>query len=460
MNVIVLAAGKGSRMRSERAKVLHAIGGQPMLWHVLKAAEQAGGTRLICVVGHQADAVKAAVERFEGLSQPVVFAHQEPPMGTGHAVLCALGLLDESPLTLVLYGDVPLIQAQTLRSMHALADAHAPGLCLLTATLADPHGYGRILRDPGGRVLGCIEEKDATQDQRTITEVNTGILLAPTRDLARWVRQIDNQNAQGEYYLTDVLAMAVGEGKEIATMTCKDESEILGVNSQSQRAELERRHQQALALDLMDRGTALADPARIDIRGHLTCAEGVEIDVGCVFEGDVWLGEGVVIGPNCVLKNSRVEAGARIEAMSHLDGCIVGPRAVVGPFARLRPGTELLEASHVGNFSEVKNSRIGPYSKANHLSYIGDATVGARVNIGAGTITCNYDGAEKHRTVIEDDVFIGSDTQLVAPVTVHEGATLGAGTTLTADAPAQQLTLSRARQTSIARWKRPKKQAH
>jgi len=430
-----------------------------MIGHVLNTARKVGVQQLVCVIGHGADQVEAYIRsECEGSATPT-FAQQDPPQGTGHAVACALPLLPEDGQTLVLYGDVPLLSPETLQGLLDCANAEE-GMALLTANLSQPKGYGRILRDDAGRLTGSVEEKDATEAQRRICEVNTGVLVAPTARLRKWVGQLTNQNAQGEYYLTDVLAMAVRDGVPVATRCCPDPSEVQGVNSQSDRCHIERAFQAQLAQRLLDAGVQLADPARIDIRGSLQCAQDVQIDVGCVFEGTVVLSEGARVGPNCLLRNVEVGPNARVEAMSHLEGCAVGPRAVVGPFARIRPGTELGEGAQVGNFTEIKNSSLGAMSKASHLSYIGDATVGERVNIGAGTITCNYDGAHKHRTIIGDDAFIGSDTQLVAPVVVGAGATLGAGTTLTSDAPAGQLTLSRARQTSISRWKRPKKTAH
>lgn len=456
LSIIVLAAGKGRRMRSALPKVLHAVGGVPMLGRVLGCADQVGADRIVCVIGHGAQAVQRYAESLPLRAGPVAFVVQDPPQGTGDAVARGLTALSDEGQTLVLYGDVPLIRAETLSRLLACA-AEQDGIALLTARPADPRGYGRILRDASGAVLGSVEEKDATPEQRSIREVNTGVLTAPTALLRPWVARLNNQNAQAEYYLTDVLAMAVGDGYRIASLCCEDHSEMQGVNSQGDRSLVERQLQARLAQELLEAGVTLTDPSRIDIRGRLTCGQDVQIDHSCVFEGTVELGDQVQVGPNCLLRNVKVAARARIEAMSHLEACELGVGAVVGPFARIRPGTQLGEGAHVGNFTEVKNSTIGAMSKANHLSYIGDATVGERVNIGAGTITCNYDGANKHRTIIEDDAFIGSDTQLVAPVVVGEGATLGAGTTLTADAPAGQLTLSRVRQTSLSRWKRPKK---
>jgi bifunctional UDP-N-acetylglucosamine pyrophosphorylase/glucosamine-1-phosphate N-acetyltransferase len=459
LSVIVLAAGKGSRMRSALPKVLHPLGGIPMLGRVLQCAEETGASQLVCVVGHGAEQVQGYAQSLRLQAGQVAFAVQDPPQGTGHAVACGIAALPDTGQTLVLYGDVPLLRPETLR--HLLERACAEdSVGLLTAMLPNPRGYGRILRDESGALRASVEEKDASPEQRRIQEVNTGVLTAPTALLRQWVSRLKNDNAQGEYYLTDVLAMAVADGYRVSSLCCEDLSEVQGVNSQVDRSQLERQLQARLARQLLESGVSLADPARIDIRGRLRCGQDVQIDHSCVFEGEVELGDQVRIGPNCVLRNVRVSAHARIEAMSHLEDCDIGAKAVVGPYARIRPGSQLGEGAHVGNFTEVKNSSLGAMSKANHLSYIGDATVGERVNIGAGTITCNYDGASKHRTIIGDDAFIGSDTQLVAPVVVGEGATLGAGTTLTADAPAGQLTLSRARQTSVSRWKRPKKTSH
>jgi bifunctional UDP-N-acetylglucosamine pyrophosphorylase/glucosamine-1-phosphate N-acetyltransferase len=432
MNVVVLAAGQGKRMRSDLPKVLHAIAGKPMLAHVLDTARQLGAGRLCVVYGHGGERVRQALP-----AEDIVWAKQDPQLGTGHAVLQALPHLDPAAPTLVLYGDVPLIRAETLTRL--LEVSRGDTLALLTVSLPNPHGYGRIVR-ADGRVVRIVEEKDADDAERAIAEVNTGILVAPTAALARWLPSLGNRNAQGEYYLTDIVSLAVSEGMKVETEQPRETWEVEGVNSKVQLAVLERIHQRNIAEALMDAGVTLADPDRIDVRGELTCGRDVFIDVNCVFEGKVTLGDGARILPNCVLHDATV-----------------GPKCIIGPFARLRPGTVLGEDVHIGNFVEVKNSTIASYSKANHLSYIGDATVGSRVNVGAGTITCNYDGANKYRTVIEDDVFIGSDTQLVAPVTVGRGATLGAGTTLTSNAPPDQLTLSRARQITIPGWIRPVK---
>ncbi len=447
MNIVILAAGKGTRMHSDLPKVLHKLAGEPLLAHVLARARALNPTRIVVIYGHGGDAVPNALA-----APDLLWALQSPQRGTGHAVMQALPHLIDSVPTLVLYGDVPLTESATLAQL--IAPAAQGALALLTVDLADPTGYGRIVRE-AGRVTRIVEHKDADEATRSIREVNTGILAAPTPALRRWLAGLSDNNAQREYYLTDIVAAAVAEGVTVQAAQPAFEWETLGVNSRAQLAQLERIHQRRQAEALMEAGVALADPARIDIRGSLECGRDVFIDVGCVFEGAVRLGSGVSIGPNCVLRDTTVDNGAQVLAFSHLDQAAVGSNARVGPYARLRPGTELGEGSHVGNFVEMKATRLGPGSKANHLAYVGDAEVGARVNIGAGTITCNYDGVNKHRTIIEDDAFIGSDTQLVAPVRVGRGATLGAGTTLTRDAPADQLTVSRARQATVAGWKRP-----
>ena len=454
MNVVILAAGKGKRMHSDLPKVLHPLAGRPLLAHVIESARELGAENICVVHGHGGEQVRAALD-----APDLAWALQEPQLGTGHAVMQALPHLDiaVSPaptFTLVLYGDVPLTRAATLRRLVAAAGSDK--LALLTAYLDNPLGYGRIVR-VDGRVVRIVEEKDADDAERAIREINTGILVAPTAALARWLPTLGNRNAQGEYYLTDIVAMAVSEGMPVATAHPDAAWETEGVNSKLQLAALERVHQRNVAEGLMTAGVTLADPARIDVRGELQCGRDVAIDVNCVFEGRVELADGVSVAANCVLKNCRIGRGARIAPFCHIEDAVVGEQSIIGPYARLRPGAELGRDVHVGNFVEVKNSTIADHSKANHLAYIGDATIGSRVNVGAGTITCNYDGANKFRTVIEDDAFIGSDTQLVAPVTVGRGATLGAGTTLTRDAPPDQLTVSRARQISIPGWKRPVK---
>lgn len=451
MNIVILAAGMGKRMNSDLPKVLHPLAGKSLLGHVVDTARTLDPQRLVVVFGHGGEQVQAAFEGQDDLQ----WARQSPQLGTGHAVAQAVPMLDDGVPTLVLYGDVPLVTVDTLKR---LAEAASQGqLALLTEFADDPTGYGRIVRDGNGKVQKIVEQKDADAATLKINEVNTGILIAPTAPLKRWLAALKNDNAQNEYYLTDVIAAAVADGTGVTTAHPAANWETLGVNSKTQLAFLERRHQRNLADRLTDSGVMLADPDRIDIRGQLDCGRDVSIDVGCVFEGEVRLGKGVRIGPNCVLKDCIIGDGTHVLPMSVIDSARVGTDNRIGPFARLRPGTELGDDNHVGNFVEIKNARTGTASKVNHLSYIGDAEIGARVNVGAGTITCNYDGVNKHKTVIEDDVFVGSDTQLVAPVTVRRGATLGAGTTLTKEAPADTLTLSRTRQTSIPEWKRPVK---
>ncbi|HJV92655.1 MAG TPA: bifunctional UDP-N-acetylglucosamine diphosphorylase/glucosamine-1-phosphate N-acetyltransferase GlmU [Azonexus sp.] len=449
MNIVILAAGQGKRMHSNLPKVLHPVAGKALAQHVIDTARTLAPEKLIVVYGHGGDVVKATLA-----APDLAWAEQAQQLGTGHAVAQALPELGAAAQTLVLYGDVPLTTAATLKR---LLQAGRDGLAILTVDLADPSGYGRIVRDAAGNVQRIVEQKDATDQEKTIREINTGIMVMPTARLADWLGKLKNDNAQGEYYLTDVVALAVGEGLPVRTAQPEGEWEVLGVNSKVQLAELERQHQRNIADQLLVAGVRLADPARIDIRGELTHGRDVAIDVGCVFEGKVELGDAVEVGPYCVLKNVKVGAGTRIAAFCHFEDAVIGPDGVLGPYARLRPGTELGPEVHIGNFVEVKKSTIGAQSKANHLAYIGDAEIGQRVNVGAGTITCNYDGANKFKTIIEDDVFIGSDTQLVAPVTVGRGATLGAGTTLTKDAPPDALTISRARQASLVGWKRPQK---
>jgi bifunctional UDP-N-acetylglucosamine pyrophosphorylase/glucosamine-1-phosphate N-acetyltransferase len=456
LNIVILAAGLGKRMQSDLPKVLHPLAGKPMLAHVLDNARLLGPDRIVVVVGHGADRVKEAFADQADLQ----FVLQVPQQGTGHAVRQAAPLLLEGQhgqdATLVLYGDVPLVQAETLRR---LLDARGQGLAVLTETLADPGGYGRIVRNGKGEVLRIIEHKDATADERAITEVNTGILAAPTASLKNWLLRIDNKNAQGEYYLTDVVGLSVQDGLPVQAAQPSDSWETLGVNSRVQQAQLERSWQGEQARRLLEQGVTLADPARFDLRGSLACGRDVFIDVGCVFEGRVELADGVRIGPHCVIKDTAIGAGTRVEAFSHIQEAKIADQASIGPYARLRPGADIGPQAHVGNFVEIKKSRLGQGSKASHLAYIGDAQVGARVNIGAGTITCNYDGVNKFQTIIEDDAFIGSDSQLVAPVRVGQGATLGAGTTLTRDAPPDTLTISRARQTTVEGWRRPVKKS-
>jgi bifunctional UDP-N-acetylglucosamine pyrophosphorylase/glucosamine-1-phosphate N-acetyltransferase len=449
MNVVILAAGMGKRMQSKLPKVLHPLAGKPLLSHVIDTARALSPAALCVVYGHGGETVPSALGATD-----IAYAKQEPQLGTGHAVMQAVPYLNDAVPTLVLYGDVPLTSAATLKRL--LDSAGDNKLSILTVELQDPTGYGRIVRECG-QIVKIVEQKDASDTERAIREVNSGILVAPTVLLKKWLATLSNDNAQGEYYLTDIIARAVADGVPVRSAQPDAAWETLGVNSKTQLAELERIYQRNVANRLLEQGVTLADPDRIDVRGALSCGRDVAIDVNCVFEGSVELGEGVTIGANCVIKNAKIASGAEIKPFCHIEDAIVGADSVIGPFARLRPGTALAEDVHIGNFVEVKNSQIAAHSKANHLAYVGDATVGSRVNIGAGTITCNYDGANKHRTIIEDDVFIGSDTQLVAPVKVGKGATLGAGTTLTKDAPAGQLTVSRAKQMSIEGWQRPVK---
>ena len=449
MNIVILAAGMGKRMNSRLPKVLQPLAGKPMLRHVVEKARQLNPSKLIVVIGHGADAVRDA---FVDASD-ITFVMQEKQLGTGHALMQALPLCDLTSPTLVLLGDVPLIEVSSLRR---LIDLTADGLGLLTVCLEDPTGYGRIVRE-NGQVQGIVEQKDATEKELLINEVNTGIMLLPTQYLDAWLGSLKNENAQGEYYLTDVIGMAVQQGIKVVATQAGSATEVEGVNNKVQLARLERAYQRQKAFGLMRSGVTLLDPDRIDVRGELVCGKDVEIDVGCIFVGKVKLADGVKVGAYCTLKDVEVGAGTEILSYCHFDGAKVGENVRLGPYSRLRPGAVLADETHIGNFVEIKKSNIGFASKVNHLSYIGDTDMGARVNIGAGTITCNYDGVNKFRTTIGDDAFIGSDTQLVAPVTVGKGATLGAGTTLTKNAPDDKLTLSRARQVTVEGWKRPTK---
>jgi bifunctional UDP-N-acetylglucosamine pyrophosphorylase/glucosamine-1-phosphate N-acetyltransferase len=460
LNVIVMAAGRGTRMKSARPKVLQRLAGRSLLQHVLEAAAALAADRTVVLSGFGAGLVEAEVAA-RGDGGRLVALRQEPQLGTGHAVQVALPALDAAATTtLVLNGDVPLVRGETMRALvQAARGGASPGgrLALLSVRLADPTGYGRIVRGEAGRVLGIVEHKDASEEQRRIREVYTGLLAAPTGWLAGAVSRLSNHNAQREYYLTDIVAMAVAEGLEVTATEVEDEAEVLGVNSPAQLADLERRVQRRHAEALLEQGVRLADPARFDQRGTLACGRDVEIDVNCVFEGEVVLGDEARVGANCVLRDVHVEAGAVIHPFSHLEGARVGAGALVGPFARLRPGAELGPQVHIGNFVEVKNSRLQAGAKANHLAYLGDADVGARVNYGAGSITANYDGANKHRTVLGADVHVGSNCVLVAPVVIGAGATVGGGSTITEDVPAEALAVARQRQRVIEGWQRPKK---
>lgn len=451
LEIIILAAGQGRRMASALPKVLHTLAGRPLLAHVLDTAAALAPRAIHVVYGHGGEHVRAAFP-----DAPLDWVLQAEPRGTGDAVRCALPRLAEDALTLVLLGDVPLITPDTLKGLCARATA---GLALLTFEAAHDNQYGRIVRDDQRRVVRIVEWRDADDAQRALREVNSGVLAAPAAYLRRWIPRLSAANAQGEFYLTDVIALAVADGVPVATASPKHVTEVEGVNSRADLAILERAFQERQAAALMAAGVQLMDPRRLDVRGTLTAGRDVQIDVNCVFEGRVELADDVRIGAHCVIRNSRIARGARIEAQTIIDGAEVGPDCVVGPFARLRPGTVLGGRARVGNFVEVKAARVGPDTKINHLSYIGDAIIGQGVNIGAGVITCNYDGARKHRTVIGDHAFIGSDTQLVAPVEIGADATIGAGSTVTKDAPAGELTLSRAVQKTVSGWRRPEKQA-
>ena len=450
MQIVILAAGQGKRMRSSLPKVLQPIAARPMLGHVIDAARQLSARKICVVFGHGGEHVRAAFPDAD-----LSWAEQAQQLGTGHAVQMALPALDDDGVALILYGDVPLTRFKTLADLVAASENRR--VSLLTVHMADPTGYGRILRNAAGQVTEIVEHKDASEAQRAITEVNTGILCAPVAMLRNWLGRLKNNNVQGEYYLTDIIAMAVGDGVEVVASQPADAWETFGVNSKAHLAELERIHQRNIAQGLLEAGVTLIDPARIDVRGTLTCGADVEIDVGCIFEGKVEIADGARIGAHSVLKNVKIGARVAIKPFCHLEDAVVGDASIIGPYARLRPGTVLAEDVHIGNFVEVKNSNVAAHSKANHLAYVGDADIGSGVNVGAGVITCNYDGANKFRTVIEDDAFIGSDSQLVAPVRVGKGATIAAGTTLTRDAPAAALTISRAPQSSVAGWQRPVK---
>ena len=450
LQVVVLAAGQGKRMHSRLPKVLHPVGGRPMLLHILESARRLAPSRLAVVIGHGGEIVAKRLE-----APDVVWAVQDRQLGTGHAVMQALPKLEPSGVVLILYGDVPRIATGTMRSLVDAASENQ--LALLTQDLEDPKGMGRIVRDAAGRVTKIVEERDATEAERAIREINTGIMAVPFAKLSAWLSGLGNDNAQGEYYLTDIVAAAVAERYPVAVRQPQSSTECLGVNSKRELARVERLLQLDRAHALLDAGVTLADPARIDIRGEIIAGKDVAIDVNCILDGKVELGEGVTIGANCILRDVTIGAGTEIRPFSVLEEASVGENAKIGPYARLRPGTALAEDVHIGNFVEVKASDIAARSKVNHLSYIGDSTVGQDVNVGAGTITCNYDGANKHRTVIGDRVHIGSDVQLVAPVTIGDGADIGAGTTVFKDAPPGELTLNPKSQVTKPGWKRPEK---
>jgi bifunctional UDP-N-acetylglucosamine pyrophosphorylase / glucosamine-1-phosphate N-acetyltransferase len=450
LGIIILAAGQGTRMRSDLPKVLHPLAGRPLLRHVIDSAAELDPKRIVVVHGHCGERVREQLA-----SAPVLWIEQAEQLGTGHAVAQAMDVVADLERVLVLYGDVPLIRGQTLAHLNACA---GQGLALLTAELDDPTGYGRILRNDLRHVERIVEQKDASLEQLAIREINSGIMSIDRERLAGWLRRIGNDNAQGEYYLTDVVALAVADRVPVEGVVIADPSEILGVNDRVQLAALERIFQRRQAEELMRQGLTLRDPARFDLRGNLSIGRDDSIDCNVLIEGEVSLGDNVHIGVNCVLRDCRIGDGARILENTLIEGAVIGRDCRVGPFARIRPGTELIGANHVGNFVEIKQSRVDEGSKINHLSYIGDSLVGRKVNVGAGTITCNYDGANKHQTRIGDNAFIGSNSALVAPVEIGEGATIGAGSVISKAAPAHQLSLSRARQTTIEGWQRPRKE--
>lgn len=450
LNIVILAAGKGTRMHSNTPKVLHKVGGKPILAHVIACAKVLKPQKIIVVYGYGGETVREAFAQ-----ENIIWVNQAEQLGTGHAVQQALPHLEADAQTLVLLGDVPLVDAD---SCKALIEQAADKLAILSFNKADPAGYGRIVRVASGNVTAIVEHKDATEAQRKIIEVNTGMMAMPNVQLSKWLSQLTNNNAQGEYYLTDIVALAVQQGVAVVAEITADEWSVTGINSKTDLSQIERVYQTRIVQKLLQQGVTLNDPARLDVRGTLTCGRDVEIDVNCVFEGNVTLGDNVTIAANCVIKNAVIKAGVKIAPFTHIDDSEIGENSRIGPYARLRPGTVLQSETHIGNFVELKNAQVDIGSKVNHLSYVGDAVIGKNVNIGAGTITCNYDGANKFKTIIEDGAFIGSDSQLVAPVTIGKNATIAAGSTITRDAPADALTFCRAKdQKSIVGWKRPQK---
>ncbi|MDJ0834610.1 MAG: bifunctional UDP-N-acetylglucosamine diphosphorylase/glucosamine-1-phosphate N-acetyltransferase GlmU [Gammaproteobacteria bacterium] len=450
LSVIILAAGKGTRMKSARPKVIHPLAGKPMLQHVVDTSRKLEPEQILLVIGHEAGLVRDIMQ-----DQDLLFVEQNEQLGTGHAVMQCNEQLTAGNDILVLYGDVPLISDLTLEEMIKQGQDNV--VCLLSFYAANPTGYGRIIRDDSNHVTAIVEDKDASDKQREINECNSGIIFIKGSEYQQLLADIDNDNAQQEYYLTDVVKHAVTRSHPVTAVLSNDEQEVLGVNNQQQLAQLEHIYRLRRAEELMRAGAKLADPQRIDIRGNVRVGQDVSIDVNCVLEGEIELGDGVEIGPNCVLINSSVASGSQVHAMSIIENAEIGERNSIGPFARIRPDSITLDNARIGNFVEVKKSVIGQGSKVNHLSYIGDTEMGADVNIGAGTITCNYDGAYKHKTIIEDDVFVGSDSQLVAPVTISKSSTIGAGSTITKNTPENQLSFSRAKQVSFKNWQRPRK---
>ena len=450
LSIVILAAGQGTRMRSALPKVLHPLGSKPLLQHVIDTARKLNPASIHVVVGFGGEQVRETIS-----AEDVHWVEQKEQLGTGHAVDQAMPLVDDKNTLLVLYGDVPLIAADTLTALVENADQGV--LSVLTTRLDNPQGYGRMIRDESGQLIGIVEQKDANKDQLAICEVNTGFLASPASKLRGWLGSLDNQNAQGEYYLTDVISMSVKDGAQVEGLSCEDHTQTLGVNDRSQLAYLERCYQRQQANRIMQSGVTLADPDRFDLRGQLNSGQDCNIDINVIIEGAVNLGDNVKIGPNCLIKNANINDGVEILANCVIEEAHIGASSRIGPFARIRPETVLSERVHVGNFVEIKKSEIAEGSKVNHLSYIGDTKMGAGVNVGAGTITCNYDGAYKHLTEIGDNVFVGSDTQLIAPVKVGDGATIGAGSTITSDVPANELALSRSPQKNLHGWKRPVK---
>jgi bifunctional UDP-N-acetylglucosamine pyrophosphorylase / glucosamine-1-phosphate N-acetyltransferase len=449
LNIVILAAGKGTRMHSNKPKVLHEIGGKPILAHVIDCAKALNAQKIIVVYGFGGEVVRETFAH-----EDIIWVNQAQQLGTGHAVQQAMPHLDDDTNTLILLGDVPLVDIDACKKLIVEAQNK---LVILSFDKAEPTGYGRIVRN-NNLVMAIVEHKDATEEQRAIKEVNTGIMAMPNAQLKSWLRRLSNNNAQGEYYLTDIVVFAVQDKIDVVAEITRDEWSVTGINSKTDLAQLEREYQIRTANKLLDQGVTLKDPARLDVRGNLSCGRDCEIDVNCVFEGNVTLGDNVKISANCVIKNATIKANTQILPFTHIDDAEVGENSRIGPYARIRPGTTLAAETHVGNFVELKNTQVNIGSKINHLSYVGDSSIGKNVNIGAGTITCNYDGANKHRTIIEDGAFIGSDTQLVAPVTIGKNATIAAGSTITRDAPADALTFCRAKdQKSIVGWKRPVK---
>lgn len=450
LSTIILAAGKGQRMHSDLPKVLHRVAGKPLLQHVLNTANELSTDELFVVYGHGGEEVKAAIHQ-----ENIHWVEQAEQLGTGHAVAQVINQLNTNHQILILYGDIPLTSANTLRKLVSAAEDS--GFSLLTTKLEEPKGYGRIVRDDNANVLRIVEEKDAVQEEKNINEVNTGMMVVAAEKLKQYISGLSNNNKQNEYYLTDIVQMAVSEGVNIETVVTDSIKEVQGINNRKQLAEAERNYQALQADKLMELGATLIDPKRFDIRGEIKIGKDVEIDINAVFEGGVELGDRVSIGANCVIKNAYIGNDVAIKSHSVIEDAVIGNSCQIGPYARIRPGTELADEVHIGNFVEIKKSTIAKASKVNHLSYVGDSEVGSQVNIGAGTITCNYDGANKHKTIIEDNVFIGSDTQLIAPVKVAQGATVAAGTTVSKDVPEESLGITRTNQKHIKNWKRPVK---